>query len=167
MDLIERREYIASGLFILSCGCLTEGEEESKPSPDSSSGTPSPPVERGLEIRNEFKTKKEVSIKVIEYQEGFEGDGYGESSGVNRESSTPKGKEGIISYDAKISIDGEDSTYIESVLQIYAEPRRYYIKVDISGETSIRFSFIAQYGVGFSYLQLTLDGQPDLVIVTI
>lgn len=162
----KRREVIASGLIVLSCGCLTANNKGSEDSPSTSSGTPSPPVQRGLEVRNEFKEKKEVTIKVIEFKEGFDGDGYGESSRINTESSTPESEDGVISYDGEISIETEESIFIESVLQLYADPRKYYVKLDISGEPSVMYSFISQYGVGFNYLQLTLDGQPDLVIVT-
>ena len=161
--MVPRRAILGSAATVIAAGCLSTPSENTDTAPrPTKSPTATGPVERSLVIRNEFETEQAVSLRVIEYQSGFPEDGG--DSGIQSVTATPMPDERVERYDSKLTINADGRKTVRDVFTLADSPRKYYLSFESDDVAEQEYTFTIEKGVGFSYLSITLDTEPEIVI---
>jgi len=105
-----------------------------------------------------------VSLKIVEYQSGFPEDG--RDSNIESVTATPAADERVVRYDSELTIDADGRQAVSDVFTLADSPRKYYLSFQSEDVAEQEYTFTIKKGVGFSYLSITLDGVPNVLIVT-
>jgi len=165
MKTVPRRAILSSAAALVTAGCLSDSTEntESTPRP-TRSATSTGPVERGLTIRNTFETAQTVSLRILEYSSGFPEDG--QDGEIESVTATPGADERVVRYDSELSIDAGEQESVRDVFTLADSPRKYYLSVESEDVAEREYTVTIEKGVGFSYLYVSLETPPKVVITT-